>query len=107
VAQSPMTNEDPCQIVLSRFTNPNGLTRSGENGSPRHRLRRAADGLRRIMGWALISQTIEQSNVDLGKEFVDMIITRGVSSKLPLITRAMNDIGIGESETVVASASLS
>ena len=66
------------QVVLSRFTNPDGLTRSGENGfaetvdsgaplagSPTN------NGLGR-----LISQTIEQSNVDLGKEFVDMIITQ-------------------------------
>lgn len=66
------------QVVLNRFTNPNGLTRSGENtfaetvdsgaplsGAPTN------NGLGR-----LLSQTIEQSNVDLGKEFVDMIITQ-------------------------------
>ena len=66
------------QIVLNRFSNPNGLVRSGENtfaetvdsgaplaGAPTN------NGLGR-----LISQTIEQSNVDLGKEFVDMIITQ-------------------------------
>lgn len=66
------------QIVLNRFTNPNGLARSGEGafaatidsgaplaGAPTN------NGLGR-----LIAQTIEQSNVDLGKEFVDMIITQ-------------------------------
>jgi flagellar hook protein FlgE len=66
------------QIVLSRFTNPNGLARSGESafaetvdsgaplaGAPTN------NGLGRIL-----SQSIEQSNVDLGKEFVDMIITQ-------------------------------
>ena len=66
------------QVVLSRFTNPNGLARSGANaysetvdsgaplaGAPTN------NGLGRIL-----SQTIEQSNVDLGKEFVDMIITQ-------------------------------
>jgi flagellar hook protein FlgE len=66
------------QIVLNRFSNPNGLVRAGENafaetvdsgaplaGAPTN------NGLGR-----LISQTIEQSNVDLGKEFVDMIITQ-------------------------------
>ncbi|MEO8338972.1 MAG: flagellar hook protein FlgE [Nitrospirota bacterium] len=66
------------QVVLSRFTNPDGLIRSGENvfaetldsgaslaGAPTN------NGLGR-----LISQTVEQSNVDLGKEFVDMIITQ-------------------------------
>ncbi len=66
------------QVVLNRFSNPNGLVRAGENafaetvdsgaplaGAP------TSNGLGR-----LISQTIEQSNVDLGKEFVDMIITQ-------------------------------
>jgi flagellar hook protein FlgE len=66
------------QIVLARFTNPDGLTRSGENGfaetvdsGPPLAGAPANNGLGR-----LISQTIEQSNVDLGKEFVDMIITQ-------------------------------
>jgi flagellar hook protein FlgE len=66
------------QVVLSRFTNPNGLGRSGENGFVETIDSGAAlagaptnNGLGR-----LISQTIEQSNVDLGKEFVDMIITQ-------------------------------
>ena len=66
------------QIVLSRFTNPNGLTRSGENG-----FAETIDSGAPLAGaptnnglGRLISQTIEQSNVDLGKEFVDMIITQ-------------------------------
>jgi flagellar hook protein FlgE len=66
------------QVVLSRFTNPDGLTRSGENGfaetvdsGPPLAGAPTNNGLGR-----LISQTIEQSNVDLGKEFVDMIITQ-------------------------------
>ena len=66
------------QVVLDRFTNPNGLIRSGDNtftesaesgapvaGAPTN------NGLGR-----LIAGSIEQSNVDLGKEFVDMIITQ-------------------------------
>ncbi len=66
------------QIVLSRFVNPDGLVSNGNNhfletiesgaalsGSP------TTNGLGRVL-----SQTIEQSNVDLGKEFVDMIITQ-------------------------------
>ena len=66
------------QVVLDRFTNPNGLIHSGDNtftestesgapvaGAPTN------NGLGR-----LISGAIEQSNVDLGKEFVDMIITQ-------------------------------
>ncbi len=66
------------QVVLSRFTNPDGLARSGENGFTETMESGAPlvgapmnNGLGR-----LISQTIEQSNVDLGKEFVDMIITQ-------------------------------
>jgi flagellar hook protein FlgE len=66
------------QVVLSRFTNPDGLTRSGENG-----FAETVDSGAPLAGaptnnglGRLISQTIEQSNVDLGKEFVDMIITQ-------------------------------
>jgi flagellar hook protein FlgE len=66
------------QVVLSRFTNPNGLARSGENG-----FSETIDSGAPLAGaptnnglGRLISQTIEQSNVDLGKEFVDMIITQ-------------------------------
>jgi len=66
------------QVVLSRFTNPNGLTRSGENGFAETIDSGAAlDGAPKNNGLGrLIPQTIEQSNVDLGKEFVDMIITQ-------------------------------
>ena len=66
------------QVMLSRFTNPNGLARSGENG-----FAETIDSGAPLAGaptsnglGQLISQTIEQSNVDLGKEFVDMIITQ-------------------------------
>ncbi len=66
------------QIVLTRFVNPDGLVSNGNNhfletiesgaalsGAP------TTNGLGRVL-----SETIEQSNVDLGKEFVDMIITQ-------------------------------
>ena len=66
------------QVVLSRFTNPDGLANVGDNhfletvesgaalaGAP------TINGLGRVL-----SGTVEQSNVDLGKEFVDMIITQ-------------------------------
>jgi flagellar hook protein FlgE len=66
------------QVVLSRFTNPYGLARAGENG-----FAETVDSGAPLAGapmnnglGRLISQTIEQSNVDLGKEFVDMIITQ-------------------------------
>jgi flagellar hook protein FlgE len=66
------------QVVLSRFVNPQGLVRSGDNlfiqsndsgspiiGAP------GGNGLGTIVAGAL-----EQSNVDLGKEFVDMIVNQ-------------------------------
>jgi flagellar hook protein FlgE len=66
------------QVALNRFTNPNGLVRSGENG-----FAETIDSGAPLAGaptnnglGRLLSQTIEQSNVDLGKEFVDMIITQ-------------------------------
>jgi flagellar hook protein FlgE len=66
------------QVVLSRFTNPDGLARSGENGFAATIDSGAPlDGAPTNNGLGrLISETIEQSNVDLGKEFVDMIITQ-------------------------------
>ena len=66
------------QIVLSRFTNPDGLARSGENGFAETIDSGAPlDGAPKNNGLGrLLSETIEQSNVDLGKEFVDMIITQ-------------------------------
>jgi flagellar hook protein FlgE len=66
------------QVVLSRFTNPNGLVRSGANGfaeTVESGAPLAGAPMNNGLG-RLISQTIEQSNVDLGKEFVDMIITQ-------------------------------
>lgn len=66
------------QVVLDRFVNPQGLVRNGDNlfiesndsGSP---IVGAANsnGLGNIVAGAL-----EQSNVDLGKEFVNMIVTQ-------------------------------
>lgn len=66
------------QVVLDRFVNPQGLIRAGDNlfmasnesgspvvGAP------GSNGLGRITAGAL-----EQSNVDLGKEFVDMIVVQ-------------------------------
>jgi len=66
------------QIVLSRFTNPDGLVNSGDNhfietiesGAP-------VSGAPTVNGLGkILSGTVEQSNVDLGKEFVDMIVTQ-------------------------------
>ncbi len=66
------------QIVLSRFTNPDGLVNNGQNhfvetiesGAP-------VSGAPTVNGLGkILSGTVEQSNVDLGKEFVDMIVTQ-------------------------------
>ena len=66
------------QVVLNRFNNPDGLVRQGDNVFTESIESGAAiqgtsgtNGLGRIVSGAL-----EQSNVDLGKEFVDMIITQ-------------------------------
>jgi len=66
------------QVVLDRFVNPQGLVRTGDNlfiesndsgspivGAPN------SNGLGNVVAGAL-----EQSNVDLGKEFVNMIVTQ-------------------------------
>jgi len=66
------------QVVLDRFTNPDGLihagnnafTESTESGAPL-----AGAPTNNGMG-SLVSGSLEQSNVDLGKEFVDMIVTQ-------------------------------
>ena len=66
------------QVVLDRFTNPDGLVRAGNNaytestdsGAPL-----AGAPTNNGMG-SLVSGSLEQSNVDLGKEFVDMIVTQ-------------------------------
>jgi flagellar hook protein FlgE len=65
------------QVVLNRFSNPNGLVDVGEN----HFLESVASGpalsgapTTNGLG-SVVSGAVEQSNVDLGKEFVDMIIT--------------------------------
>lgn len=66
------------QVVLNRFINPDGLVKAGDNlfiesidsGSPLSGAP-TTNGLGKV-----VSGAVEQSNVDLGKEFVDMIITQ-------------------------------
>ena len=66
------------QIVLSRFTNPDGLVSAGDNHFTETVESGAAlSGAPTVNGMGqILSGTVEQSNVDLGKEFVDMIITQ-------------------------------
>ncbi|WP_447977067.1 flagellar hook protein FlgE [Candidatus Nitrospira bockiana] len=66
------------QVVMNRFVNPQGLVRVGDN-----LFAESNDSGRPIIGTAtsnglgrIVSGALEQSNVDLGKEFVDMIITQ-------------------------------
>jgi flagellar hook protein FlgE len=66
------------QVVLNRFINPDGLVNAGDN----HFLESVESGAP-LAGapttnglGTIVSGAVEQSNVDLGKEFVDMIITQ-------------------------------
>lgn len=66
------------QVVLNRFTNPDGLLSNGDNHFTETVESGAAlAGAPTVNGMGqILSGTVEQSNVDLGKEFVDMIITQ-------------------------------
>lgn len=66
------------QIVLNRFINPDGLLSAGDNHFTETLESGAAlAGAPTVNGMGqILSGTVEQSNVDLGKEFVDMIITQ-------------------------------
>ena len=66
------------QVVLNRFTNPDGLLSGGDNHFTETVESGAAlAGAPTVNGMGqILSGTVEQSNVDLGKEFVDMIITQ-------------------------------
>ena len=70
--------KDLAQIVLNRFTNPDGLISAGDNHFTETVESGAAlSGAPTVNGMGqILSGTVEQSNVDLGKEFVDMIITQ-------------------------------
>ncbi len=66
------------QVVLNRFINPDGLVNVGDN----HFIESVESGsalagapTTNSLG-SIVSGAVEQSNVDLGKEFVDMIITQ-------------------------------
>jgi flagellar hook protein FlgE len=75
-------------ITLAKFTNPNGLTLVGSNlftasdisGSPRIGLPGPELG-------KVFTNSLEQSNVDMGKEFVNMItVQRGFQANSKIIT---------------------
>jgi len=75
-------------ITLAKFTNPNGLTLVGSNlftasdisGSPRVGLPGPELG-------KVFTNSLEQSNVDMGKEFVNMItVQRGFQANSKIIT---------------------
>jgi flagellar hook protein FlgE len=88
---SNQQNEVLGQIVLAKFTNPSGLKREGNNmyaetpNSGTANIGAAEDGGR----GSVISESIEMSNVDLAREFTDLIITlRGFQANARLITTA-------------------
>lgn len=88
---SNQQNEVLGQIVLAKFTNPAGLSREGSNlytetpNSGSANLGAAEDGGR----GSIISGSVEMSNVDLAREFTDLIITlRGFQANARLITTA-------------------
>jgi flagellar hook protein FlgE len=76
------------QLVLSKFLNPNGLSRAGDNlyaettlsGSPRTGFPGPELG-------NVFTNSLEQSNVDMGAEFVKMItVQRGFQANSKIIT---------------------
>lgn len=88
---SNQQNEVLGQIVLAKFTNPAGLSREGSNlytetpNSGSANIGAAEDGGR----GSIISGSVEMSNVDLAREFTDLIITlRGFQANARLITTA-------------------
>jgi flagellar hook protein FlgE len=88
---SNQQNEVLGQIVLAKFTNPAGLSREGSNlyaetpNSGSANVGAAEDGGR----GSIISGSVEMSNVDLAREFTDLIITlRGFQANARLITTA-------------------
>lgn len=88
---SNQQNEVLGQIVLAKFTNPAGLSRDGNNlysqtpnsGTPN--IGAPGDSGR----GSIMSNMVEMSNVDLAREFTDLIITlRGFQANARLITTA-------------------
>ncbi|OQX29025.1 MAG: flagellar hook protein FlgE [Spirochaeta sp. LUC14_002_19_P3] len=77
------TERDLGQVALASFTNPGGLTKTGETAFMRSI--NSGDALIGPSGVAgkgkIISGTLEMSNVDLAEQFTDMIVTqRGFQS---------------------------
>lgn len=82
-------------ITLAKFTNPNGLNLSGSNlltatetsGSPRIGLPGPELG-------KIFTNSLEQSNVDMGKEFVNMItVQRGFQANSKIISTVDQMLG--------------
>jgi len=77
------------KLTLARFTNPWGLSREGGNNYARTRA--SGDALTAAPGingnGSISPNSLEQSNVDLSREFVDMIIQqRGFQANSKIIT---------------------
>lgn len=79
------------RIVLASFPNPSGLLKKGNNlyaASPNSGVPRLGSANEEGRG-SIMSRTLEMSNVDLAREFTDMIVTqRGFQANTRLITTA-------------------
>ncbi len=81
--------QDLAQVVLARFANPDGLTRSGGN-----QYFASTNSGMAIVGEAgtavdanITSRALEMSNVDLSEEFVNMIVAqRGFQANARVIS---------------------
>lgn len=78
------------KVAVATFQNPNGLTKAGGNYYTTSKGDNAGDAQATIAGGAapdLMPGYVEASNVDLAKEFSDMITThRGFQSNTKMIT---------------------
>ena len=78
------------KVAIATFQNPNGLTKSGGNYYKTSKNDNAGDATASFAGGAnpdLMTGYVEASNVDLAKEFSDMITThRGFQSNTKMIT---------------------
>ena len=77
-------------VAVATFQNPNGVTKSGGNyytTSKNDNAGNASAGIPGGVNPALMTGYVEASNVDLAKEFADMITThRGFQSNTKMIT---------------------
>ncbi len=87
---------DLFQVAIAKFNNPQGLEKIGNNLYAR--TNESGDGIAGRPGTnglgSIVPNALEQSNVDIGKEFVNIIlITRGFQANLKVISTEDKMIG--------------